>query len=234
MSLLIADCPRCGTKEITFDLKSQILLHKRSEWVQCLEIFCQCRACFKSTVFLVSQREYDYTKIIDDGLSNCKIAVNKIVKVERYIGLQDNNAEKPPEFLPENICKIFNEGSACMSIGCYNAAATMFRLCLDLTTKDLLPDEAQSLNNSIRRNLGLRLPWLFENKLLPESIKELSTCIKDDGNDGAHEGILTKEDVADILDFTFILLERIYTEPKRLELAAQRRAERRTTHVKNT
>ncbi len=114
-----------------------------------------------------------------------------------------------------------------MAIGCNNAAATMFRLCLDLATKALLPAQAEGLNGNIKRNLGFRLPWLFDNKLLPEALRELSTCIKDDGNDGAHEGILTKEDTADILDFTFILLERLYTEPKRVELAGQRRLARR-------
>ena len=37
----------------------------------------------------------------------------------------------------------------------------------------------------------------------------------------------TLEDAEDILDFTFELLERLYTEPHRLELASARRAERR-------
>jgi hypothetical protein len=51
--------------------------------------------------------------------------------------------------------------------------------------------------------------------------------LKDDGNDGAHAGTLTKADAVDLLDFTFELLERLYTERKRLELAAVRREERR-------
>ena len=114
-----------------------------------------------------------------------------------------------------------------MAIGCNNAAATMFRLCLDIATQNLLPEQAEELANRVRRSLGLRLPWLFENGVLPEALRDLSTCIKDDGNDGAHEGTLSTEDTADILDFTYILLERIYTEPKRLEEAANRRIVRR-------
>ncbi|ODB93200.1 hypothetical protein A3194_00405 [Candidatus Thiodiazotropha endoloripes] len=227
MSMLVADCPRCGAKEITFDLNNQVLVYTEYDWKKYLEVFCVCRACFKSTIFLVSQKEYDYSKLINEGLPNLKAAVNEIVRVERYIGIQDNTTEKPPEHLPEDINNIFKEGAACMSIGCYNAAATMFRLCLDLATKSLLPEEAEGLNNRVKRNLGLRLPWLFDNQLLPEALRELSVCIKDDGNDGAHEGVLSKDDAADILDFTFILLERLYTEPKRLEIAGQRRAARR-------
>ncbi len=92
----------------------------------------------------------------------------------------------------------------------------------------MLPEgEVKGLNSKVRRDLGLRLPWLFDNGILPEALRELSSCVKDDGNDGAHEGTLKKEDAEDLLDFTYALLERIYTEPKRLQLAKERRLSRR-------
>lgn len=167
MSLLVADCPRCGAKEITFDLKNQVHVSIYYGWKKYLEIFCICRACFKPTIFLVSQKEAHYKDLVDRGLASIDVAVNEIVFVERYIGIQDNSVELPPEYLPEEIDNIFKEGSACISIGCYNAAATMFRLCLDLATKSLLPVEREDLNNAIRRNLGLRLSWLFDHQVLP-------------------------------------------------------------------
>ena len=115
-----------------------------------------------------------------------------------------------------------------MSIGCFNAAGTMFRLCIDLSTRAMLPaEEVEGLNPKVRRDLGLRLPWLFDNRILPDPLRELSSCVKDDGNDGAHEGTLKKEDADDLLDFTYALLEPIYTEPKRLQLAKERRLARR-------
>lgn len=70
-------------------------------------------------------------------------------------------------------------------------------------------------------------PWLFETGRLPDSLKDLSSCIKEDGNDGAHAGNLKKSDADDLLDFTSVLLERIYTEPERLRLAKERRDARR-------
>ena len=104
----------------------------------------------------------------------------------------------------------------------------MFRLCIDIVTREMLPEEdAEGLNARVRRNLGLRLPWLFDHDILPENLRELSTCVREDGNDGAHAGTLTPEDAADLLDFTIMLLERIYTEPERLRLAKARRDERR-------
>lgn len=70
----------------------------------------------------------------------------------------------------------------------------------------------------------MRIEWLLDNGKLDRNLEELSSCIKDDGNDGAHEGTLSAIDAEDIKDFAFILLERLYTEPQRLENARARRA----------
>ena len=82
-------------------------------------------------------------------------------------------------------------------------------------------------NEKTRRDLGLRLPWMFDNKLIDPALRELAKCIREDGNDGAHAGNLSKEDAEDLLDFTATLLERLVTEPKRLERAEARRKQRR-------
>lgn len=104
----------------------------------------------------------------------------------------------------------------------------MFRLCVDMTTRNKLPEEEMAgLNHRTRRDLGLRLPWLFENRYLPEDLRDLSHCIKEDGNDGAHQGTLSDADALDLLDFTEALLKRVFTEPERLRLAKERREQRR-------
>jgi hypothetical protein len=108
----------------------------------------------------------------------------------------------------------------------------MFRKAIDLATAPLIPpEEAVGLTNKIRRDLGLRLPWLFNNGKLPNDLRELSHCIREDGNDAAHAGFLGKEDALDLMDFTRALLERMITEPKRLELAKERRDARRKSPV---
>lgn len=228
MSELVANCPRCGAKEMTFDLWHQLPLYVKYDWQYWYEAFCICRSCHRSTTFVLSQKNYNDSEMMTKGLPNLKMAVNQVMTIESYISLKDTANAKPPEYIPENIDKVFREGAACMAIGCFNAAGTMFRLCIDLSTRALLPEKDEAgLNSQMRRNLGLRLPWLFENGILPETLRELSLCVKDDGNDGAHEGTLTKEEAEDLLDFTFVFLERLYTEPKRLELAKERREARR-------
>jgi hypothetical protein len=68
---------------------------------------------------------------------------------------------------------------------------------------------------------------MFDNKLIDPALRELAKCIREDANDGAHAGNLSKEDAEDLLDFTTTLLERLVTEPKRLERAEARRKKRR-------
>lgn len=227
MSELVANCPRCGAKEMTFDLKNQLLIGTQYNWQHWFEAFCICRACNRSTVFVLSQKDLSSKDAIGQGLAKLSVAVNRAMTVEDHISIKNVASEQPPDHLPKNIEAVFREAAACMSIGCFNAAGTMFRLCIDIVTREMLPEgEVKGLNAKTRRDLGLRLPWLFDNGKLPESIRELSSCIKDDGNDGAHKGTLSKEDASDMLDFTYSMLERLYTEPKRIELAKERRVAR--------
>jgi hypothetical protein len=107
----------------------------------------------------------------------------------------------------------------------------MFRLCLDHASRPLLPDpnnkSVAQPDNRQRRELGRRLGWLFDNGAIPVELKELAKCVREDGNDGAHAGSLSEQDTADVMDFTVTFLERLITEPKKLELAEKRREERR-------
>lgn len=229
MAELVADCPRCGANRITFDLLSAITTGTQYNWQNWYEVFSICRQCLRSTVFVLSESvNSDYKYVHDTGLLNIKEAVNRFVDIEGVISVKDKVLAKPPEHIPENVEPIFREGAVCLAVGCNNAAGTMFRLCIDLVTRGMLPDgDVEGLNRRTRRDLGLRVPWLIDNGHLPESLRQLSACVREDGNDGAHAGTLRREDAEDLLDFTRILLERLFTEPERLRLAEERRSQRR-------
>lgn len=229
MSQLIADCPRCRARNIAFDLKAYTKVGTRYQWQSIYEAFCICSHCADSTVFVLGESGINEAKALQKvGLNEVPVSANSLVKIEGYISLKDAGGQPAPEHVPPEIVAIFNEGATCNAVGCHNAAACMFRLCVDMATEEILPKTNENgLNNAIRRSLGLRLPWLFDNHLLPEALRELSSCIKEDGNDGAHAGTLGEEDAQDLLDFTSVLLERMYTEPKQLALAKERRDARR-------
>lgn len=230
MAELIADCPRCGAKRTTFDVKHSHVVQIAHGWKHITEVHTVCRACQKGTIFFVEQQtsEANVGNLFRDGLHVLKITLNRIGNVSGFVSLKDSHGIDPPKHLPDNINAAFEEATRCLAVGCPNAAAAMFRLCIDLATELMLPNEnTDGLNAAIRRSLGLRLEWLFNTGRLPEALRELSAAVKDDGNDGAHEGTLTKDDAEDLLDFATALLERLYTEPERLRLAKERREARK-------
>ena len=234
MPLLIADCPRCGAKSITFDVSAEVFTGQSYGWQNHFEVFCVCRHCHKPTIFGIKMLGDVYQGgefITGEKLRSHRGALNDLFSVKGYVSLKDESRVSPPEFLSDELADSFREGATCLAVQCYNAAATMFRLCVDIVTRPLLPDPedqgAKQPNSKVRRDLGLRLQWLFDNKLLDPSLKELAKCIREDGNDGAHVGNLSKDDAEDILDFTTALLERLVTEPERLRQAEARRHARR-------
>jgi hypothetical protein len=229
MPELVADCPRCSSNHMTFDVTAAKPYRVEYGWQQWYEAFAICRRCGRTAIFVLSESvNGDYEHVHKVGLLKVESALNKFVDVKGHISLKDTASAAPPEHLPKTIDAVFREAATCLAVGCYNAAGTMFRLCVDLATKALLPTEdTTGLNSKTRRDLGLRIPWLLENGLLPKELHELSSCIKDDGNDGAHAGTLSEADAADLLDFSTALLERLFTEPERIRLAKERQVARR-------
>lgn len=228
MAELVTDCPRCKAARTTFDVPHSHLVGTEYGWARVAEAFSICRNCNQATVFVLRQSEPMYGEFVAQGVHKQGGNINAIVQVKTHVSLKDEAAIAPPEHLPDHIESAFREGATCMAVGCYNASASMYRLCVDLATWDWLPaNGTDGLNAAIRRSLGLRLKWLFDTGRLPEALKDLSEAIKEDGNDGAHEGNLSEHDAADIEDFTVALLERLYTEPARLKLAKDRRDGRR-------
>jgi hypothetical protein len=180
------------------------------------------------TIFTVSEKQAA-TREFDSDFWRSGVSLNDYFNVEGHVSLKDEVAVTLPEHIDDPaIANAFREGATCCAVQCWNAAGTMFRLCVDIATRSLLPPEDDpEINRKQRRDLGLRLPWLFDHNKLPGDLRELSACIHQDGNDAAHAGTLTKKDAEDLLDFTTVLLERLYTQPRQLELAKERREKRR-------
>lgn len=233
MATLQFNCPRCGTKAITFDVLSGLPAFTEYEWKSSYELFSKCRRCSKATTIIVSLRDYDSSKAFDaiSKVLNFGMGLDFAFDVNGYVSLKDDTSVASPEHLPEAVEKAFREGAVCLTVGCYNASGTMFRLAIDLATKSLLPSGDGSTggpNRQQRTQLASRLDWLFTSGGIPESLRQLANCVRDDGNDGAHDGTLTKEDAADLLDFATVLFKRMFTEPEQLRRAELRRVQRRS------
>ena len=224
--MLIRDCPRCGTKQITFDVLAAGDAERKNGFAA-YEAFCRCRSCSKTSIFLVTIRKNQSFRM-NDVLKN-NYSLNNILKDTEVVTIYPR-AFAIPAHIPPEINKPFHEALICQAIQAYNAAGCMLRTTVDLVTKKMLEDlQGRNPPKNTKDNLARRIEWLFDEKQLTQSLKELSTNIRLDGNDAAHEANLKKDDVAAMNDFTTLLLEEIYTNPKKIELAEDRRKKRGPT-----
>ncbi|MEZ0582534.1 DUF4145 domain-containing protein [Erwinia sp. STN24] len=220
---LVSNCPRCDANKITFTIfgGTPYKVHMDSKLNADAEVLGMCGACYGSSIFEVLPKNSSTSPPAAVEWRNANYNIESRYYIVGVVTPADLAISSPPESLPAHIEIAFIEGLKCLSINCYNAAATMFRLCLDFATKELLPEEGEP-SSKIRRSLGLRMQWLFSNGKIAASLQDLAACIKDDGNDGAHEGILDKESALDLEDFTRVLLTRLYTEPAQVNEARRR------------
>ena len=219
---------------LRFDLTQDTLLGQRYRWMGVWEAFCVCRRCHLATIFVLHQSEPDDGELQRRGLHAITGAANDDVTIHSYVNITNIKARPSPEHLPDAIKAVFQEGAKCLAVGCFNAAASMFRLALDLATKERLPSPAaeDGPDDKTRRFLARRLRWLFDKGKLPDSLRNLSSVVRDEGNTGAHEGTLDEAATEDLIDFTDRLLTQLYTEPAKLRLARERQAQREARRAK--
>lgn len=234
MPTIVADCPRCGAKQMTFDVLADVYAGSSYDWMTHHEVAVKCRRCKRLSILRISLRDINKKRDFGESGSIAKADgdLEPTFKQDHFLNVSDlAGVAEPPEFLPESVREAFVEGAKCMAIGCHNAAGSMFRLCLDLTTKPLLPKvENASIaqpSKEQRYKLAARIDWLIEQGAIPTTLSKLAHSVRQDGNDGAHDGSLDEADAEDLLDFTVALLERHFTEPERLRLAEIRRIDRR-------
>lgn len=232
MAIHLGDCPRCKAKHTTFDVWHACVQSEDFDDVgyhYLIEAFLQCRHCHGTSIIQCITYNDEAVKSLHRISDVWPYLEWSGIAVRKFLTLADIQVSSPPEYLPQNIHDAFVEGARCYAAGCYNAAGAMFRLSLDLASKSLLPaDDSEITINSRQKNyLADRLEWLFDNKHWPASLKDMVTCIRQDGNDGAHDGELGEDEAFDIMDFSFKLLEKIYTEPERIRISQERRASRK-------
>src|ERR1700720_3610666 len=101
MSLLIANCPRCGAAHTTFDVTAVLLVLKQHGWQHVYEAFGICRHCAKSTTFMIWEKPNTSGMFEQKSpLDAVKGSLNGFFEVDGYISLKDHGVIQPPEHLP--------------------------------------------------------------------------------------------------------------------------------------
>src|SRR5690349_17651135 len=101
MPEMYADCPRCKTKQIGFNVSNFNTLPREYEWQSRYEAFAVCRACRKSVIFVIEQRGIEGGSTDPKEVLRITDALNRYYKVLRYVSIADNVADQPPEHLPD-------------------------------------------------------------------------------------------------------------------------------------
>lgn len=232
LSLLTADCPRCGVKMLTFDVLSASSIPD-DEYLRPFEAFCRCRRCGRPTVFSM---EGKYTDTSPTGESLRGMPINWAFNNIRVAPAVFPDAAECPEHVPDALKAIFDEAARCLATDCFDASGTMFRKVLDQSTRSLVTVEPQSVEKSHAnyiswkeaKDLRLRLNWLFSRNLLPTGLVDLVSCVHQDGNDAAHSTeTIGREGAIDLQDFTTSILETLYTAPGKIAANVARREKRR-------
>lgn len=231
MNFLVSNCTYCGTNKIRFDNHG----FKKKDVFQ-WHVFSICSNCYKPTVFNIflkssaSQTLVNTLKIATTlaGLKDINLLEHFVLSTKETPPL--DAVRECPAHVPENIKKVFDEAAICLALNCFTASGAMFRLCLDITTKELLGQWMKNNpqpNNTQKDKLFNRIEFLIEKNVIPPDLKDFAHHIRLDGNDAAHDGSTEKDEAEDLLDFSELFLERIYTNQKQLELAQARRLARR-------
>jgi hypothetical protein len=67
MAVIVANCPRCGARSITFDVLAQAYQRENDGWQGEYELFCVCRHCKTGTIFHVSINSIEFARILTNG-----------------------------------------------------------------------------------------------------------------------------------------------------------------------
>ena len=188
-----ANCPYCRTKDVAFTIKCYGEQQSDSyvgltRWFKLTDTFAVCGRCSRAVVMT----------FMNDGrkFSTVRIAPSP---------------PEPPEHLPSNIGKFFQQGMNNLPDN-FDAAGAMFRKALDVALKKKFPEIKGTLKERITKAAK-------ENKMTCDLAK-WADQIRLDGNEAAHgEEPFSQKDAQRLSTFTELVLLYLYTLPGMLKRA---------------
>lgn len=213
---LVSTCPYCQTEKVSFNIAGA------SDTGNKIYIFTICNKCKKPSVFLINYKGKGlfFSESIIDQKDQTNI--ENFFTVKKIIRPPENILYFCPKHIPAPIKEKFDEAAQCHANDCIVASSIMLRLCLETVIKDLL-----KTNEEQERKLFDGIKTLSEKNIISKKIYNFAEEIRSDGNYAAHKGEMSLENLEDLFDFTIALLEDVYTQPKKLELSRERRAQRK-------
>ncbi len=135
-----------------------------------------------------------------------------------------------PEYVPNKIQVPFKQALSNISASNWDAAGTMARKTLELTTKDIVRSKISSqdeIEKLITKTwLKKRITALKELGFLTDGLEELAQLIKDEGDGAAHDEEPYEENEArELIGYAQALLTYVYTIPGMVDSVKQKAIE---------
>lgn len=234
---LVSTCPYCQTQKIPFDIQGHALAEDQSIGnTLSFYVLGICGHCQKPTIFLIYKNFLTTYNIGNAELTDCieiltkpkdKNILKHFTLYKKIIPPPQNILYQCPKHVPENIKNTFEEAAQCYSYDLSRASLSMLRTCLDLTTKQLLPEY-----NDKEKSLFKRIEILSNQGLIRPRLKQIASEIRIDGNNATHDGYANQESLKAIFRFTIFLLRELFTDPIEMETNEERRNQRQEQGTK--
>ena len=201
------DCPHCGTKQASFQIRSEfhspVSIGKIYVFVVCEINTCQKAA---TAVFRVDKTTHTYLGSLDELRTEFSKHPSKFFLVDFYPKPQ---TPEIPEHLPENVHTYYLEAVNSVKSS-PNAAGAMFRKTLDTGLKKIDPGAKGRLIDRIKS--------ATKTGKITQDMADWADRIRLDGNDAAHEeDSFTPQQAEELHLFTRLVMMYLFSLPGMLE-----------------
>lgn len=196
VTLVCPVCPHCGVEKVAYELEAQVSqLHERSAvgvgyhqlWKCCN---CGQPACSSSWQEIMGGH-------------------NTLERLQQFFPIPKDISA--PYGVPGPIGNTFRSAMRYLQSGRdadYDASCVMARKGIELAVAEF---------GGTGRNLFQKIDDLEHRRLIPPAIRDWSQHIRDIGNDGAHEPLVTREEAQQAVLFAEMLFTYLYSLPQKME-----------------
>ncbi|MCR9260751.1 MAG: DUF4145 domain-containing protein [Pseudomonadaceae bacterium] len=134
------------------------------------------------------------------------------IAIQKELPEPANNSAPP--FTPDRIAGIFKQAVSSLENGNFDAAGAMTRKCLDIATKYVTNGDKRYENLWLKA----RIEQMTDDHLLTPELGVWAGIIREDGNSAVHDEVeFGKEEAQEMVDFTEVFLNYVFTIPGKIE-----------------
>ncbi|EEU2709897.1 DUF4145 domain-containing protein [Escherichia coli] len=210
-------CPSCLRTRTAIEAFAE----KRIEKTSFFNVAFTCRSCGLGGMAIVQIPSDKYHGPLEESQKddcNIMITTNSAYRLKKVFPL----IKKPvaPEHVPSDIARCYIQAETFFRSGHYDLPVILCRKALDISTKQILGNEAG------KESLSQRITMIYGKGLISEQMKEWADIIRLDGNKAVHTNeAFTPDEASQILSFTEMFLVYAFTLPA---MVAARREQKRS------